>query len=270
MGGKKDFFAASFIAAPCFAVFSLWTWAKWYEIERLDQLMGKEQKEGWFKLLGIKTPPPPFTLQDMLLKFTASESLLMFGMQSPYVLVTHAFSHKDLGHMMSNMIGLYLCSINIPLPSRLGAFKFVSLFVGSAAVGCLAQFAMDRQKFGSVEINSCDGSKDIDRVNDVSLGKSHITPPCLGASGGMSGLLMTAIIWRPKAVVIFPLFPLIDGIPTWTYLAFSLGYDILGLIEQMSRISREPGTQTGHGSHLGGAVVGAAAFLVWRKTFLKF
>ncbi len=173
------------------------------------------------------------------------------------------------------MLGLYLCSINIPLPSRLGAFKFVSLFVGSAVVGCLAQFAiatncanrnqdikgaddsegiggndvelddnygklyedeefkLEGENLGSEEVISWDGSKDIDRAKDVSSDKSHITAICLGASGGISGLLMTAILWRPKAIVMLPI-SVMDGIPTWTYLALSLGSDILGLKMQMS------------------------------------
>ena len=63
LGGKNELFAASLIAAPCFGVLTLWTWAIWYKVEQHDQAMGKEQKEGWFKLLGIKTPPPPINFR---------------------------------------------------------------------------------------------------------------------------------------------------------------------------------------------------------------
>ena len=255
MGGKKEVFAASLIAGPCFVVYSLWTWAQWYEQEQHEQNTGKEQEEGWFKLLGISslTPPPLISLESMYLNFTECTALLLTGQQSPYVLVTNAFSHMDAGHLAGNMLGLYLCSINVVLPSRLGAFKFVSLFLASAVAGSLAQMCLSIGCYV--------------RTHD----QSYVMCNGLGASGGISGLVVAAVQWRPNATLIMPGF-LFHGIPIWCYLVFCLGSDLFGLGKQLGSAARGTGSgsQTGHGAHLGGAAIGYAAFVFWRKTLLKF
>ena len=39
----------------------------WYEEEQQEKLDCKEQDEGWFKLLGISTPPPPLSTEKIVL-----------------------------------------------------------------------------------------------------------------------------------------------------------------------------------------------------------
>jgi len=253
MGGKKEAFAASLIAGPCFVVCSLWTWAQWYEQEQHEQNTGKEQEEGWSKLLGISslTPPPLISLESMVLNFTQCTARLLTGQQPPYVLITNAFSHMDVGHLAGNMLGLYLCSINVALPSRLGALKFVSLFLASAVAGNLASMCLSIGCYA--------------RTQD----QSYVMSKGLGASGGISGLVVAAVLWRPNARLIMPGF-LLNGIPIWCYLVFSMGSDIYGLTQQLTSAARGTGSQTGHGAHLGGAAIGGAAFVFWRKTLLKF
>lgn len=126
---------------------------------------------------------------SMVLNFTKIPVLLLNGQQPPYVLVTEAFPHIAPTHLVGNIIGLYLCIINIPLPSRLGALKFVSLFLGSAIGGGLVQLALSIDCFNRMQDSSC----------------LALACKSLGASGGISGLIITAILWRPKSVLVLPI-----------------------------------------------------------------
>lgn len=241
LGGRREAYAASFIAAPCLAVFGLWTWATWYEIEQRERRSGKPHKEGWFKLLGIATPPPPITYKDMSLNFTQITALLLQGHQQPHVLVTSAFSHFDAAHLGLNMLGLYLASINIPLPKSIGTGRFVGLFVLSGLAGNLVQIAANVYCYN--------------KTNDAGF----VLARSLGASGGISGLVATACLWKPRRTILMPGF-MIDGIPTWTYLLLTIGYDVWGMETMLSQEGRGQGQQTAHGAHLGGAAIGVTAF----------
>ena len=71
----------------------------------------------------------------------------------------------------------------------------------------------------------------------------------VGASGGVMGIVMAAIVIEPEGLEIY------GFIPGWLFAVLYLGYSVYGVQKQLGNI--------GHEAHLGGAVVGLIAPIIF-------
>jgi membrane associated rhomboid family serine protease len=134
-----------------------------------------------------------------------------------YQLVTSGFLHVDLGHLAMNMITLYF--FGPALERLLGGERFLALYLGSMLTGNL--FAL-------------------------LLHYRHPHYRAIGASGAISGVLFSFVLFRPFAPIYLFLIPI--GIPA---LLFAIGYIIVSVVGMRTRWGR-----IGHEAHLGGAIGG--------------
>lgn len=152
-----------------------------------------------------------------------------------HTLVTSAFSHIDMGHIVSNMIGLYFFGSNIA--RVFGPDYLLKLYLAGAVVGSvfylvhhayLAQTSKGRGTF----------------YNDPSR------VPGLGASGAVNAIMLLDIFLFPKATLYFDFF---IPVPAILLGIFIIGKDVLRIVEGDPQISGS--------AHLGGAAVAALAWL---------
>ena len=150
-----------------------------------------------------------------------------------WTLVTSAFSHFELWHIVLNMFVLW--SFGVTLEQFWQRRMFVSFYliasVAGSACHCLASSYL--------------------------LGENAL--PALGASGAVSGLLMAYALHFPRRkILLFGVLP----IPALVGVIAFVGIDVWGLIEQ----SRGGGASIGHGAHLGGALTGGLMWLFYLRT----
>lgn len=140
-------------------------------------------------------------------------------------LITSGFLHADLPHLLFNMMTLYFfSSIGI---QYFGDMGFILIYLFSIVVGNL--FSMY-------------------------LYKNQPYYAALGASGGVSGVLFTAIALDPHIGIGFMFIP----IPISGYI-FGFLYFAYSIYQMMNPKSTD---NIGHSAHLGGAIVGIIAVFV--------
>ena len=131
-------------------------------------------------------------------------------------LFTSALLHADWGHLLLNMLSLYLFGRHIEF--LLGVWKF--LFIYLAAVlggGALSLWIHRHQEYRAY-----------------------------GASGGVCGVIFSSIFLFPGGSIM--LFPLPFPVPAWLYAILFFAGSVLALKRQSDYI--------GHDAHLGGAIIG--------------
>jgi len=147
----------------------------------------------------------------------------------PWQLVTYAFLHGGLTHILFNMIALYMFGAALEQwfgTRRFCAYYFVCV-VAAAALQLLVTAA------------------------------AHAEDATLGASGGIFGLLL-AFAWyfpRQRIMLLIPPIPM----PAWLFVL------LYGLLELFLGVTGSMGS-VAHFAHLGGMVGGAAMILYWRAT----
>ncbi|KAL6972479.1 rhomboid protease [Sarracenia purpurea var. burkii] len=175
--------------------------------------------------------------QFMFKNFTISVENFKSG--RVHTLITSAFSHIDMGHLISNMVGLYFFGMNIG--SAFGPEFVLKLYLSGAIVGSI--FYLVHHAFTALS------SK-----NERNWSKNHSRIPGLGASGAVNAIMLLDIFLFPKSTLylefIIPVPAILLGI-------FLIGKDMLRVLEEDSHISGS--------AHLGGAVVAAIAWARIRK-----
>lgn len=142
----------------------------------------------------------------------------------PWTLFTSAFSHIDLGHITTNLIGF--STFFQPLALVLSPISMVGLIASTSVAGNIGFLVKERQrKFP----NRHKGG--------------------LGFSGVVMGMGAAATILFPRS------WTKVYGVsmPLWAATAAFFAWDMLFLTSATS--------QTGHAAHIGGAVVGAVYVL---------
>lgn len=135
-------------------------------------------------------------------------------------LVTYAFLHANLMHLLFNM--LFLWWFGSDVEDIYGTREFTVLYLTCALFGGLFQ------------------------VSCGLLGITNPAIPCLGASGAVTGILVICASHFPTRVIyLFFVLP----IPIWLFVIFNVAQDLLGLLGGST-------SETAFSVHLGGAAFG--------------
>jgi membrane associated rhomboid family serine protease len=189
----------------------------------------------------------------------------------PYQVVTHFFMHADFFHILMNMwlfvmLGAYLENLWGPkrffifyLACALGAFALHNA-IGVYELQQLKQ-ALIAQNLPIDEIDNLvkngmynndlySSNKDYENYVDMA------STPMVGASGAIFGVLSAFAILFPNTE-----FRLYFAIPIKA--KYFVGAYLL--LEIYLAFQNQEGDSTAHLAHIGGAIVGAALILIWRK-----
>ena len=162
----------------------------------------------------------------MVLNFLVSGDAVTEG--RIWTLVTSAYSHLEMWHILVNMFVLW--SFGVTLERGWGSRRFVQFYLACSIAGSLGHWLSSAWLMHESGI------------------------PALGASGAVCGLLMAFGLQYPKAtILIFGIVP----VPALIAVLGLVAFDVFGLFEQTSNM-RVGGI--GHGAHLGGGLCGA---LLW-------
>ena len=145
----------------------------------------------------------------------------------PWQVLTYAFLHGGLQHLIFNMLGLWMFGADL---ERLwGGQRFLQFYIACVLTAAAAQLL-------------------------VSLGSPPY--PTVGASGGLFGLLLAFGMLFPNRTII-PLFPPIPMKAKW-FVAIYGGLELLlGVTGSNSGVA--------HFAHLGGMLGGFLMIRYWRK-----
>ncbi len=146
--------------------------------------------------------------------------------------LTSFFLHVGVAHLLANLY--FWLAFGDNLEEVLGWGRYLGLLVGATLVGGLVHVALNM----------------------------GATIPVIGASGGVSGLLVAYIVRFPRARVGLLIFFQVVRAPAWAFLVFWLGTQILGLF--IANWSGVGASGVAFGAHLGGAAVGALLGWRWR------
>jgi membrane associated rhomboid family serine protease len=149
--------------------------------------------------------------------------------------VTSFFLHAGIIHLAGNMY--FLLAFGHAVENFLRPLRYLALIALAALIGDLAHIALDPRS----------------------------QTPCIGASGGIAGVIMfyalnfprmrLAFLWR----IGFVWFRWIR-LPAWFVFVLWILFQIIGTLEQRAGMS-----SVSSAAHLGGAAVGLLGWLVWRK-----
>lgn len=147
-------------------------------------------------------------------------------------LLTSGFLHVDFTHLLFNMLTLYFFADVV--------IRFFSVMVGNASIGSVI--------FAVIYLISIIGGN----LLALLFQKNNYRYSAVGASGGVSGILFSSIVIYPDLQLY-----LFFAIPMkgWFFALMYLAYSIYGMRKQLGNI--------GHEAHLGGALVGLIAPLVF-------
>ena len=145
----------------------------------------------------------------------------------PWQIITYAFLHGSLTHLLFNMFGVYMFGSD--LERVWGPRRFLTFYMVSAVTAAIAQL--------------------------IVAGVTSAMYPTVGASGGVFGLLLGFAMVFPRRMVV----PLIPPIP----MRAPIFVAIYGGLELFLGVT---GTQAGvaHFAHLGGMAGGYLLLRYWR------
>ena len=132
-------------------------------------------------------------------------------------MLSSGFLHMDFSHLLFNMLTLYFFA-NVVL-SSVGAINFILIYLASLFVGNLLSFYFH---------------------------KNELHYSAIGASGAVSGILYSAILFYPNMSLYLFFIPI--PIPAWLFGILYLLYSIYGMKKSIGKI--------GHDAHFGGALAG--------------
>jgi len=147
-------------------------------------------------------------------------------------LFTYMFLHADWGHLLGNMIFLWVFGDDVE--EALGRIRFVIFYLGSGALAGLIYVASDL----------------------------HSDIPLIGASGAVAGVVVAYVMLRPCAKVTV----LVTIIPVRLSAYWVIGAFVLMQIINLDSASR---SEVAYWCHFGGMVAGALLLLLLRPAGVK-
>jgi membrane associated rhomboid family serine protease len=148
----------------------------------------------------------------------------------PWQVVTYAFLHANVAHLLLNMLALFIFGRDVE--RVLGGRRFLVLYLAAVLSAAGVQLTV------------------------VSLASAAPPYPTVGASGGVFGVLLAFAIFYPRRIVmlIFPPIPM----PAWLFVTVygfvELANGVLGTAEGMA-----------HFAHLGGMLGAYVVLRRWRR-----
>jgi membrane associated rhomboid family serine protease len=139
--------------------------------------------------------------------------------QKIYSIIAHGFIHADLMHLFFNMITFYFFAFY--LEARTGHLNFAIIYFGSLILSV---------------------------ISIIYKHKNDFDYRSLGASGAVSGIIFSAIIYEPASKIYLFLLPI--PIPSPLFAILFVGYSYYASKNRYSNIAHE--------AHLWGAIAGAA------------
>ncbi|TMW57313.1 hypothetical protein Poli38472_003238 [Pythium oligandrum] len=177
-----------------------------------------------------QTADTPRKRARMVTYFTTSSRHLENGHY--HTLLTSVFSHADMGHLFTNMFGLFFFGREISYV--LGPKRFLGLYLVSGVLSSWA--AVEEQK----------------RSYRMSLN--------LGASGAVNSITALSILLYPQStLLIFGIVP----IPAWIAGSLFIGRDLYGWLGGSH-------DGIGHFAHLSGAACGGLYYAYLRRNIRRF
>ncbi|MFT5070276.1 MAG: membrane associated rhomboid family serine protease [Chitinophagales bacterium] len=138
-------------------------------------------------------------------------------------MVSSAFLHADMTHLLVNMIALY--SFGVAMSYSISTLQFALLYTVSLLAGNLLALFFN---------------------------KTNYAYSAVGASGAVSGVVFASVLFYPDGnVLLFFIIPM----KTWIFGILYLLYSVYGMNKQNDNI--------GHEAHLGGAVAGVLLALAF-------
>ncbi|MDG4949962.1 rhomboid family intramembrane serine protease [Weeksellaceae bacterium KMM 9724] len=138
-------------------------------------------------------------------------------------MITSAFLHADSMHLLFNMFAFYVFAPVVL--SLFSSLTFVLIYLISILAGSLVTILFHgKEKWYSA----------------------------VGASGGVSGVVFSAIMIYPDMPLRLIFLPFFD-FPGWTFALVYLGYSMFGMKSRHDNV--------GHAAHLGGSIAGIAITL---------
>jgi rhomboid family protein len=147
-------------------------------------------------------------------------------------LFTYMFLHADWGHLLGNMIFLWVFGDNVE--EALGRARFIIFYLGSGALAALAYIASDI-------------------YSDI---------PLIGASGAIAGVIVAYVMLRPCAKVTV----LVTIIPLRLSAYWVIGAFVLMQIISLDSASR---SEVAYWCHVGGMVAGVLLLLLLRPAGVR-
>ena len=175
-------------------------------------------------------------LHDIVAQFglVPAQAMRLHGL----TFLTAFFLHAGPIHLLGNIYFLFVFGDNVE--DSLGPLRYLTLIVLAAFIGGIAHILVD----------------------------PHSTTPCIGASGGIAGVIVFYALKFPHVRLGFLMrwgfvwFRWIR-LPAWFALVLWILFQLVGAWEQKAGIS-----SVSSFAHLGGAAVGCIAWLLWRKKSL--
>ena len=148
--------------------------------------------------------------------------------------LTSFFLHAGIFHLLGNLYFLFIFGDNVE--DFLGWPRYLLLIIGAALVGDVLHVMAD----------------------------PRATIPCIGASGGIAGVIVFYALQFPRIRLGFLLRYFLYfrwvRLPACFALVLWIGFQFIGAAQQLAGVSAVSAL-----AHLGGAAVGLIAWLVWRK-----
>lgn len=143
--------------------------------------------------------------------------------QRIYSIIMHGFIHADYMHLLFNMITFYFFAFY--LEARMGHLNFTIIYFGSLIISVLSTIYKHKNDF---DYRS------------------------LGASGAVSGVILSAVIYEPGSRIYLFFIPI--GVPSPIFALLYIGYSYYASKNRYGNIAHE--------AHLWGAIAGAVLTII--------
>lgn len=157
-----------------------------------------------------------------------------------HTIVTSAFSQARFDHLAMNMLGLYFFGTEIA--QLFGGRWLLNLYLAGAIAGSVGHLVYCAFVVPWLE------NIPLSRFN------ARYTPSALGASGAVNAIVLLHIMLFPSRIIMVNLF---IPVPAALFGVYLIGSDVWQ--------ARNEGSRTAHAGHLGGALVGALAWISVRR-----